>query len=916
MFSDCHSLKYINITNIDTTKIESMKYLFNSCHSLISINLHGFDTAKTTSFESMFSGCSFLVELDLSFLDISSLKNMENIFGNCTSLENINLSRIDTSNVENMGHMFTGCSNLSSINLENFNTSSVKKMDYMFAGCSSLEKVITSSFNTSSVVNMSHMFEDCISLISLNLSNFETNNVRSVESMFSGDYNLVYVNLQNIVDSGWSNMNNILSGTLENMVFCYDEIKAPSLNRVILNKGCTIINCDDNNPTRNRKYIVAKTSQCVDKCEKDYKFLYDCKCWERCPFGLVSNDFVCKENYTRNGPECKIKDFFRHYCDIELNTPLEKQKFIDETVKEILSSELYDLIVLALDNKEVLTVKHEKETYQLYMLSNKIRIPETSYIDLEECGRLLKRKYNIKEEEELFIFKIEYKSSDFRIPIIEYNIFDQEGTFELNINYCRNIKINYFIYKDFNFEDYLYNPKNKYYNDQCYLYTTKNGRDIILYDKKDEFNKYNLSICESICTFKGYENKFIECECSVKSKFNSFMNVNSDKYNLINRFEGIKLNSFNGWVVRCYYLIFSKANLLSNIGGLTIAAIIFINLVCIIVFRVYEYKILIRKMLLVFKATFNYKNLNLFNQHMTKCALKLNNKNNFNGKLIKFNEIKAPISDKSIIEPKSSLQLLRINKKNSIQGINNNKKKIKNLKKNNNDNTFQNFMQRTDNELNFLPFEEALKYDKRLFWQYYLSLIRTKQILVFTFNPRNDFNSRVIKICFLLSVFTCTLTLTSLFINDKFLHNLYISDGSLDFVGNIPMNMYTCLITYIITRILTLLIFTEKNVIEIKQNKQQKNKTNATIFIISIKFLLFFFMNIIINLGFLVYVSCFCVVFQNTQFHLLINTAISLGIHFIVPFIINLLPPIVRIYSLNKKKSLALYMLSKFLQIL
>ena len=62
-----------------------------------------------------------------------------------------------------------------------------------------------------------------------------------------------------------------------------------------------------------------------------------------------------------------------------------------------------------------------------------------------------------------------------------------------------------------------------------------------------------------------------------------------------------------------------------------------------------------------------------------------------------------------------------------------------------------------DTELNSLSYKEALIIDKRNYFQYYLSLIKKKQILIFTFYITNDYNSIIIKIClfflFLLYIF-------------------------------------------------------------------------------------------------------------------------------------------------------------------
>ncbi len=49
--------------------------------------------------------------------------------------------------------------------------------------------------------------------------------------------------------------------------------------------------------------------------------------------------------------------------------------------------------------------------------------------------------------------------------------------------------------------------------------------------------------------------------------------------------------------------------------------------------------------------------------------------------------------------------------------------------------------------MNSLSYEEALKFDKRTYCQYYFSLLKRKQLIIFTFCSINDYNSRSIKIC-------------------------------------------------------------------------------------------------------------------------------------------------------------------------
>ena len=55
-------------------------------------------------------------------------------------------------------------------------------------------------------------------------------------------------------------------------------------------------------------------------------------------------------------------------------------------------------------------------------------------------------------------------------------------------------------------------------------------------------------------------------------------------------------------------------------------------------------------------------------------------------------------------------------------------------------------MDYTDDEINELPYNLALQFDKRTYCQYYISLIKTKHNLIFSFFYDKDYNSKIIKI--------------------------------------------------------------------------------------------------------------------------------------------------------------------------
>ena len=106
------------------------------------------------------------------------------------------------------------------------------------------------------------------------------------------------------------------------------------------------------------------------------------------------------------------------------------------------------------------------------------------------------------------IFKIDYIIPGLYIPIVEYKFFHPDTKESLDLNTCIDspISLSYPILKDINNNTFMHDPNNEYYNDKCYPYTTDNRTDIILNDRKNEYNNKNLGLCEKNSRFIGINN--------------------------------------------------------------------------------------------------------------------------------------------------------------------------------------------------------------------------------------------------------------------------------------------------------------------------------------------------------------------------------------------------------------------------
>ena len=71
-----------------------MVSIFALCSSLKTLELSGFNTSKVQHMSYMFSGCSSLKNLDLSsFTAATNLQDVDGMFKNCTNLEKVNLEK-------------------------------------------------------------------------------------------------------------------------------------------------------------------------------------------------------------------------------------------------------------------------------------------------------------------------------------------------------------------------------------------------------------------------------------------------------------------------------------------------------------------------------------------------------------------------------------------------------------------------------------------------------------------------------------------------------------------------------------------------------------------------------------------------------------------------------------------------------
>ena len=618
MFYNCNSLKFLNISNFDTSSVTSMECLFFNCSSLTSLSLENFDTSLVQTMREMFFNCSSLKYLNISNFNTSLVTDISNMFNNCISLISLNLSSFNTLSVTDMNGMFWSCNSLKSLDLSNFNTSSVIDMYGMFVDCYSLTSLDLSNFNTSSLIDIRYMFYDCSSLISLNLNSFNTSLITEMDGIFDGcssllslkidTFNtslvinmpelfsrcssLISLNLYNFNTSMVKNMIGIFNNCT-NLTICINEEAGYQLKLYFQDNFK--FDCNNTCFINSNHKLLKEKSICLNDCKDDkkYRYEYNNRCYEYCPEGTlnsIGDNYICQKIFSDNNNKDKIDGNINNYLEnifslYNNNSDISNiDKIIINIKKEIINSisNISKSTTINKNNIKEFIIQKGNLIFQFSSFYNKKykAYNNISFIDFRECENILRDFYN-KENNSLLLFKADYFIQGFFIPLIEYEVYDLNENKIIDLNICKNMKVDFYIPVKIDEENlYKYNSSNEFYNDICYTFTTKYKTDIILKDRRNEFIYNNMSLCEKNCEYKGYDiiTKKVKCECYIKIKFLLFSEIEINKDLLLNNFKDLN-NIMNLNCMKCYKITLCTKGLKYNIGSYIILSIIFLEII-------------------------------------------------------------------------------------------------------------------------------------------------------------------------------------------------------------------------------------------------------------------------------------------------------------------------------------------------
>ena len=868
-----------NVISIDlafeTYMVENMDSMFYGCSSLESISFQNFDALPARTVANLFYGCSKLKtfiapEVIFTFVVV---ENTNSMFYGCSSLESDVILYFEDATVTDMGKMFEGCQSLVSINLTHFKTGNVVNMNSMFAHCVKLKSLNLTGFNTSAVKTMDYMFYNCSSLNSLDLSDFNLLQVTSNNQMLTSLKNINYINLFGIQENG--------------------QISSSGINTDANIQKVFFVCQKTNLITHSKSY------NCCDYYNNE----------AQCDYPLETTEII---------------------TNIENITNITEQiETIYNSVIQNLKDQAYKVVQTKNLVLQYSTVKEQ--------LNNKSQM--VSSVDLGKCEDLLREQEGLNETEEFLMVKMDIINTTINATYVQYEIFNPHDYSKVSLEICKNVTIvitvpvildNSSLSLISDLEDSGYNAfdiNDDFYNDICSTYTAQNGADMTLSARKNNIydSVKEIYLCQDGCEFEEFDTETSKavCSCNVQES-QSVIDISKISFNKTKFFDSFynTLYNSNFRVLKCVKLVFSLKGMKSNYGSYTMSVLSGVFIAFIAIYLIKGPTKLINIIDYITRTKGINENINNEDIHIEikeEMEIKGFKERKKKDKDIKFDELQAPIKKGNTNEKgkhyqsKIMINELASNTEGKMENNNADKEisgeEEKNDDENNNNDSetqiLDKYKDSNEEEINNLEYENAIIVDKRTFWQFYFSLLKRGQLIIFTFITRDDYNLPQIKILLFIVSFSLYFTINAFFFSDDTMDKIYEDNGIFNFVFQLPQIIYSSLISSVINIILGKLSITESQILEMKKEKDMekfKEKANKIKKKLKIKLIIFFVLSSVLMLIFWYFISCFCSVYENTQIILIEDTAISFLLSMMYPFGIKLLPGIFRIPALRAPK--------------
>ena len=494
--------------------------------------------------------------------------------------------------------------------------------------------------------------------------------------------------------------------TTESNKICYENCESC--------EGFPEINDNDNSIEQkclkciNGYYFEFQTKNCFNNSiiEEGYYFSYNDSMFHKCNINCKR----CKQGDTIDSPNCLScysgKYFFSlnnsclNSCPKTYKINEKKNECILEaiSVSEFKNQITKNISFFVNSTNTINGTDFIAMIYSVDDINPKEQIKKgISAIDLGNCSKIIKDYYHIPQEESFIVLNIESKknkieenSYDSSLNLannIHLEIYDFSGR-KLNLSICQeNIKVMRYIgdVEELNIQSAkelaiqgidIFNSKDNFFNDLCYYYNNKEGKDITINDRRKDIYQ-NTTFCQDGCIYDGmdYELMIANCICDSSAFQNDDLNNlkkeqnNEEKINFdsITKSFISNLFDFNFKVLKCYNLILNFEILKRNIGFYFMIVMFLFQIIFWIIYLIYGLKN-IKYYMIIFQS----KDKNSYLLINKKSNKKFYNNNNNQAQKYCFHQNKFYI-DNSINETKIIKNKNKINQNCKHYGAINNK---------------------------------------------------------------------------------------------------------------------------------------------------------------------------------------------------------------------------------------------------
>ena len=655
-------------------------------------------------------------------------------------------------------------------------------------------------------------------------------------------------------------------------------------------------------------YYVPDLKKCVKSCDSEtgYKYNYGGNCYPNCSVAnaeRVGVTYNCKDKERVAGdPRCIVtynsfdSENFITADGITSNAKTYAKSFSDTTTH-----------VNYYNNSNAILVIYKDETCitELDLTVPKIDLDDTCDAKIYEY---LGNKYSdFNKDTDLITALVGGSTSSSGVKSY-FSLFYKDGTYINTTEICGATQVQ--VTNQIDLEEVddeaeliaaqgvdIFDLDSPFYNDVCFMYDSPNGKDAT---PNDRLNKYypNISICETGCTPSKVNLTSFEAIC--KCEFNDIMSSTGVGEKLIEDSFGEifeMIDNSNIVIFKCISDVFVAKHFFKNVGTYIALGIMVAQIACVVVYYLVSYSPILRYLFYLSEyqcTVIDQKNGKKEGKDKIKDNI-LNSKLQKPKAPPKKDGLKTPAADKLILdEDKKDPKKLDLNENdpniNSNNKLTNKKKDEKNEKetgktggknekksgsgygdklKDEYDVDMEEYL-KTDVE--DMEFEDALKYDKRGFCEYFWEKFKEEQIIMDTFFNPEALKPMTIKIIILLLNIILYFVINGLFYSEEYVSDLFNSEEEEKFFSFFPRSisrfLYTTIVGVIIGIIVDFVSVDEKKVKRLflrekKNTLQIRYEMGEITKDIKRNYLILIIICFVIDLICLYYVNCFNNVYPN-----------------------------------------------------